>query len=91
MPSNCLPFAVFISSEPDVCCADCLDGFLVSTYALSTAKPPVTIRGVVSLYGTTDLVRQLKLGRRRNPNAFNYLGSADFAIRYVVNDACYFA
>ena len=51
----------------------------MSTYALSTTKPPVAIRGVVSLYGTTDLVRQLKLGRRRNPNAFNYLGSADFA------------
>lgn len=68
-----------INTRSAILIGDSAGGFLVSTYALSTAKPPVTIRGVVSLYGTTDLVRQLKLGRRRNPNAFNYLGSADFA------------
>lgn len=68
-----------INTRKAILIGDSAGGFLVSTYALSTAKPPVTIRGVVSLYGTTDLVRQLKLGRRRNPNAFNYLGSADFA------------
>ena len=68
-----------INTHKAILIGDSAGGFLVSTYALSTTKPPVAIRGVVSLYGTTDLVRQLKLGRRRNPNAFNYLGSADFA------------
>lgn len=54
---------------------DSAGGLLVSDYALSDDEPPVNVRGVVSFYGTTDLVYQLNQTHSKNKNAYNYLGT----------------
>lgn len=55
---------------------DSAGSLLASSYALSARDKPVTIRGVISFYGTTDLVSQLKRAKH-NPNAYAYLGTRD--------------
>ena len=54
---------------------DSAGGLLASMYALTEKEPEIVIRGVISFYGTTDLVYQLNRTTHRNTNAQNYLGS----------------
>lgn len=57
---------------------DSAGGLLASDYALSNDKKPITVDGVVSFYGTTDLVSQLTR-TKKNPDAYRYLGTKSTA------------
>lgn len=59
---------------------DSAGSLLTSMYALTTERPPVGIKGVISFYGTSDLVYQLSRPRSPNRNAANYLGSTDLTL-----------
>jgi acetyl esterase/lipase len=56
---------------------DSAGALLISMYTLSTEPRPITIRGVIDFYGTTDLVYQLARKQFGNKNALNYLGAND--------------
>ena len=53
---------------------DSAGGLLASDYVLTRQDSPITVRGVISFYGTTDLVNQLQR-TKRNPNAYKFLGT----------------
>lgn len=53
---------------------DSAGGLLASDYVLTHQDSPITVRGVISFYGTTDLVNQLQR-TKRNPNAYKFLGT----------------
>ena len=56
---------------------DSAGGLLASMYTLTEKNPDITVRGVISFYGTTDFIYQLQRKTHRNSNAENYLGSTD--------------
>ena len=53
---------------------DSAGSLLASDYILSVKQKPIVVRGMISFYGTTDLVSQLQ-HTKRNPNAHAYLGT----------------
>ncbi len=55
---------------------DSAGGLLAMMYALGNKAPEPAIKGVISFYGTTDLVHQLNRKVHSNDNAKNYLGNA---------------
>ncbi len=69
--------AVSISPKNITLLGDSAGRLLASTYALTEQEPDIAIRGVVSFYGTTDLIYQLNRTTHRNANTQNHLGSAD--------------
>jgi acetyl esterase/lipase len=59
---------------------DSAGGLLASMYALTDTSRAVKVRGVVSFYGTTDLVYQMNRKKLKVNNALNYLGKANDAM-----------
>lgn len=53
---------------------DSAGGLLASDYVLTRKDTPITVRGVISFYGVTDLINQLRY-TKRNPNAYKFLGT----------------